>query len=984
MPTTPAFRAAYRALNPRQKAAVDTLDGPVMVVAGPGTGKTQVLTLRIANILVETDTPPEAVLALTFTEKAAFTMRERLAGLIGPTAYRVRIATFHAFANEIIHSEPDRFPRLIGGANITEPDQLGLIERIMEREDIQVLRPTGRPEAYVKAVLGAIGDLKGKAMGCSAFEMMAKKNEAELRARDDVYDANGTIRASWHDAVRDAQKHAELVRIWKAYERELTRSNRYDFADMLMEVVRALENDAGFRAKLQEKYLSILVDEHQDTNRAQNRIVQLIADPEKPNVFVVGDVQQAIFRFQGASPENFRDFTHRYPRTTVIQLASSYRSSQSILDAAAAISPAQGHLTAVSRRTRKPVTTYACSSPDMQAWSVARMIRRYIDRGTEPGNIAVLYRTNAEAFAVAEALERNGVPFAVRSDDDVLEDRTIRKLLTVARAAARMPDPGPLVEALHMDLLGLSPLDAHKIAALRNANAWDVIRTPSSVDALRLEDPERVTAVYAMFRDLARIMQNASAPYALQEAMRQTGFLAYAMKLPDGDRVLAKAHALFDLVRAHMVTDKRLTFPMFLDALDRLETHRSDLKVELWGAPDAVQLMTVHRAKGLEFDVVFIINAVQGHWDGATRGVRIRLPAPLQEATDALADEDDARRLFYVALTRARTDAIVTWPRRAEDGRELLPSAFVLTIPDRLRTEGTVPLLEKEYLKQRDTRLLPAARVAPMKQRSYLRALFDERGMTVTALNNYLSCPWRYFFLNLVRIPEAPSVMGEYGSATHAALKQYFDRVASGDSGGVAMLLAAFRRAIRRAPLAERDIARITSEGETALAGWYRAWKGTWHTNVRTEVDISDGVIIEGIRLRGKLDKVEFLEGMPSGTATIAVVDYKTKEPTSRNAIQGNTKSSTGDEWRQLVFYRLLMDHWRDGQWRMVRGEIDFLKPNASGRYKKEAFEITSSDVRALTEQVCAVAGHIRAMDFWNERCGDRECRYCRLRDLME
>ncbi len=784
MPTTPEFRKAYRALNRNQRQAVDAIEGPVMVVAGPGTGKTQVLTLRIANILLKTDTPPEAVLALTFTEKAAFVMRSRLAALIGPTAYRVRIATFHSFANEIIREHPRVFERLIGGANITEPDQLELIETLMEQLDVHALRPVGRPEAYVKAVLGAIGDCKGRAI-------TVEKLEQAIEPTDD-----------------HAPRQRELAALWRAYDAALTRTNRYDYADMLMELVRALEKSAALRASLQERYLYILVDEHQDTNRAQNRIVQLIAKGvTRPNVFVVGDVRQAIFKFQGASPKNFTTFAAQYDKPLYITLDENYRSSSAILAAAQGISPAQGVLTARAAYRPLPVETYAFSSVAAQEWGIAHLVAQHLKRGTPPGRIAVLYRTNAEAGPLLEQLHRRHIPCAVRSDDEVLDDIEIRKLLTVIRAAVRMPDPVPLAPALLVDLLGVEPLDAqHAIAAAgsHGRNLWHVVRATPALHE-----------VYRTLATIARVSANASASYALEEAVRQTGFIAAVTKHNDGDRVLAKLHALFDLVRAQAESNKHLTLEQFVGTLDRLRTHRSDLHVELWGADNAVQLMTAHRAKGLEFDVVLIAHAVHGHWDGARHGVRIPLPEPLCAETD----DDDARQLFYVALTRARKQVLITWSQANADGRELLPSAYVEAIPEQLRKAPSMARLESAYLRERNARFDAPMNRPPLQDRRWLRDLFQERGLTVTAFNNYLQCPWRYYFLNLIRIPEAPSPKGEYGTAAHAAMRAFFQYYAARKRTTADDLLEPFTHAMRRAPLPEHVIARLCADGRTALHG---------------------------------------------------------------------------------------------------------------------------------------------------------------------
>ncbi len=980
------FEKRYKELNPQQKKAVNTIEGPVMVVAGPGTGKTEILTLRIANILKKTDTPPEAVLALTFTEKATYNMRQRLIEMIGEAAYRVHIRTFHGFCNEVIQTEPDEFPHIIGGSSITEPDQLRLLEAIIMQRPLKWLRPLGRPEAYVRSVKGAIDDLKREGVSPDDFEAMLVKEKKVFAATEDLADESGKTRAKYRSAEKAIFKQQELAGIYREYQDTLLRDNFYDFADMLMEVAKALETDEDLRLTFQEKYLYILVDEHQDSNRTQNRIVQLIGEfHDQPNIFVVGDLQQAIYRFQGASLENFRDFTARYPKAAIIKLQENYRSTQAVLEAAAGISPKQGSLKAKAGHKEGPVALYAFPSPAIQEYAIAGMIRERIKTGTKLENIAILYRTNAEAEPVARMLERLNVPYAVESDDEVLEDPQIRRLLLIARTACHMDDPGSLLRTLYIDFLGVAPLDVFKISAYatrQRVNVWDIIRSDAELKKLNLEDPARVKAVFKMLSLLARECSNKSAGLALESLVRETGFLPHGIKLPGGDRVLAKLHALFDLVRSQMESAKDLTMTGFLDSLDLLSRHGGSLRVQIVPPEHTVRLMTVHKAKGLEFDTVFIINAAHGRWDGARKPPELKLPDAVWRITAGLDEEEDSeadtRNLFYVALTRAKKEAIITWSERKADGKEQSPSVFVLAIPAEYKKQADVSRWAKEYEKHRDVQFAEPSRTALLTQKEYLNQLFRTQGLSVTALNNFLDCPWRYFFTNLVRIPEAPSVPSEYGKAAHAALKAFFDKFAAAADPGKNYLVSHFETALKRAPLPERQIEQALAEGKKILSGYYDWYVGKWPEKIITEQKI-DGMELDGIPLSGQLDRIE---PAPDGR-TVNVVDYKTKEPMSANEIMGKTKNSTGNEFRQLVFYKLLLDRWQKGKFKMVSGEIDFLEPNDSGKYKKEKFAISGEQVKELEKVVRDVVSQISELSFWDKSCDDEDCEYCALRKMM-
>jgi DNA helicase II / ATP-dependent DNA helicase PcrA len=963
MPITKEFRRQYQKLNPRQREAVDAIDGPVMVIAGPGTGKTTILTLRIANILAKTDAEPRSILALTFTDKAAFNMRSRLADTIGQAAYGVRISTFHAFCNEIIAQSPDNFPHIMGGTPLADGEQLGIIEDLLRADDIDLLRPAGRPESYVRSIIGAIGDIKGKGFTPRQFSQSIQSADAEPKA---------------------IARMRELAHLYERYQKQLVEKNRYDYADMLVEVDRALEHDERLRMDLAEQYQWVLVDEHQDTNRLQNRIVQHIVEHDSaPNLFVVGDLEQAIYRFQGASPENFREFSKRYTSCCVIHLDTNYRSHQTILDAAHGISPGQGTLTTATNHPAMPIELYALSTPDAMEHAVAQLTAHAIAQGTPAGHIAVLYRKNKESDGLAAVFDNLNIPYAVQSDAEVLNNPEIVKLLAVIRAAHAIGTPAPLLEALHVDLLNVSPLDVVKVgqyARAEHLNPWDIVRSRRLLGRINAENADTLLAAYTTLRDAARIMRNTDATSALQAVVERIGWTAHATALPRGHEAIARLRALFGAVRAYTAGNKRAHLGDFLDALERMERHNADLAALAHPREDAVQLMTAHKAKGLEFDVVFIVNAVRGQWDDARKPPALPMPSQLRAADE---DEDDVRRLFYVAATRARKRLCILWPQRTAEGKDLQPSRYVLAIPEPLRQACDTAPLERAYSAGSIPTVMSHQRTPALQQKEYIAQLLDEQPFSVTALNNFLQCPWKYYFVNLVRIPEAPTPKSEYGTAAHGALRTFFADITAEKRPTKTRLLATFITGLRRAPLPPATLKQLERKGREALSGWHDCWRSSWHPNVRTEESIDRVELVPGIVLTGKIDKVELL-----ANGKVSVVDYKTKAPMSANEIRGMTRSATGNEYRQLLFYKILLDRWRVSttgpRWRMESGQIDFLEPNASGKYKKESFAIETAMTKELEHTIIETVGHIKELSFWNERCGDRHCHYCRLRDCMK
>src|SRR3989344_6125002 len=428
---TSEFKNYYNRLNPKQKEAVDAIDGPVMVVAGPGTGKTQILTLRIANILEKTDTPPEAILALTYTESGVTSMRGRLSEITGNSAYRVMISTFHGFANNIIRNYPEEFPHIIGANSITEVEQFKIMEGVITLSELSILRPFGDTFYYIRSALSTINKLKQEGVVPDQFEKIIKDEEKKFSLIDDLYYEKGAHKGKMKGKYQDMQKHIlknkELTILYHAYQKALRDQGLYDYSDMIMEVCSALEKNNDLLLTLQEKYQYFLIDEHQDTNNAQNRIIELLANfYDNPNLFMVGDEKQAIFRFQGASLENFLYFKNRYKGAKLITLVHNYRSTQAILNLATSLMK-KGELESQSKHPNKKIDLYNFSSTDVEKYFIARSIQEKISGNKiKPEDIVVLYRENRDALPIASMLEKFGVPFAIESEQNVLQDEDIK------------------------------------------------------------------------------------------------------------------------------------------------------------------------------------------------------------------------------------------------------------------------------------------------------------------------------------------------------------------------------------------------------------------------------------------------------------------------------------------------------------------------------------------------------------------------------
>lgn len=992
------FAALYKQLNPEQKKAVDAIDGPVMVIAGPGTGKTQILTLRIANILKRTDAEPGTILALTFTESGVHSMRKRLVEIMGSEGYRVHIYTFHGFCNDIIQQFPDAFPRIIGANNINDIDKIGILKDIILREELTTLKPFGDNFYYIHPLRAKISELKRENIAPLKLAELIKKQEKAYKDIPDLTYTSGAhkgkVKGKYRDLEKKIEKNKELLFIYEEYEKALREKRFYDYDDMILETVRALEQNEDLLLQLQEEFQYVLADEHQDANNAQNRLLELLTSFHKsPNLFIVGDEKQAIFRFQGASLDNFLYFKERYKDALLITLTENYRSVQPILDSAhsliekSSVGDKKLRKKLVSQAKGKAglIEVRAFSKPEFELLYCANDIKKKLDDGVEPSEIAVIYRNNRDADTVVSVFEKTKVPFVVESDQSVFADMDIAKFVVLLKAVHFFGSDASLLPLLHANFLNIDGLDIYKLlrfAQKERTGLYDVLREEKLLKDARTSDPKRLSELY---RDLSRwkkVSENQGVLPAVEFIAKDSGFLDYLIEHEESVEKLEKLGGLFRDLSELIENHKDYVFEDMIRYFNDVKEHnilvRKDAKK---GVKDAVRLMTAHRSKGLEFEYVYIIGAYDGHF-GNQRSVTHFDVHTLGEDSD---DTDDERRLFYVALTRAKLGVSVSYPEVGETGRQQLPSRFIEEIDKKLIKEVRTASFEKGV--DGTVLLEPGKRVVvpPIHDKTFLNSVFLEQGLSVTALNNYLECPWNYFYSNLLRVPKVPTKHLMFGTVVHNTLKDFFNKMKAGERVNDKTLSKLFHEYVNQYPFTESELKEAVLKGGRAFPGYYKKYKNIWNPNTLNEFRVSVLLPVglkehSHLKLRGDLDKMEIGEN----ERDVNVVDYKTGKPKTRNWIEGKTKTSRGDYKRQLVFYKLLLYLHDNGRFEMVSGDIDFIEPDDKGQYHREHFEITDEEVNELKELIQKTAHEILDLSFWDARCDKKDCEYCALRLAMK
>ncbi|MBI2064508.1 MAG: ATP-dependent helicase [Candidatus Yanofskybacteria bacterium] len=553
------------------------------------------------------------------------------------------------------------------------------------------------------------------------------------------------------------------------------------------------------------------------------------------------------------------------------------------------------------------------------------------------------------------------------------------------RAIKDFGDAGRLYEMLHVDFINLEPLDVYKLieySRRNHLNPYDAMRSTKHLQEAGIDGVEKFSELYRNLSSWKKLSQNIGVASVFEIIVRESGLLAYLLANDDPFGKIGKIRSLFDQIKALVENHKDFTLEQFLEYLDMLQEHRILLKnSSLNVRPGRVRLMTVHKSKGLEFDYVYIVNIFDGHWGNKRRIEHFKIPNSVFKIDSAMEESEnqDERNLFYVALTRARKEITLSYARQGASGREQLVSQFINEMDSEFLMHGDAQKYENEFAEKQEILFAESQHsTVKLDDREFLNELFRKYGLSVTALNNYLECPWKYFYSNLVRIPEAPNKHLIFGNAIHQALKDFFDKFAAEDPGPEYMIKR-FEEELAHQPIEENEYREALAKGRKCLPEYYKEYHRAWRKNYLSEFKIDGIEITSDIVINGKIDKMEILDSANN----VNVVDYKTGKPKTRNAIAGKTASSDGNYRRQLVFYSLLLSKFNKGKYKMVSGDIDFIEPDEKGKYRKETFAVGEEELGELEELIKKTGDEIMALAFWSKTCGDKDCHYCALRKMM-
>jgi DNA helicase-2/ATP-dependent DNA helicase PcrA len=1022
------FQEALNGLNPEQLAAVNKMDGPVLVIAGPGTGKTQILAARIGKILTDTDALPGEILCLTYTDAGAVAMRKRLFEFIGPDAYRIHIYTFHAFCNEVIQENLEYFGKL-NLEPLSDLESAMLFRELVDDfpNDHLLKRFTGDIYYDVPRLKSLFSTMKRENWNEAFIEKAINEYLEDLPTREEfIYKranaakgiAIGDPKQKDIDAAHDLMKKLlAAVAEYQRYDAKMKAANRYDYDDMIIWVLKAFRENEEILRRYQERYHYILVDEFQDTSGSQNELLKFLLNYwETPNVFVVGDDDQSIFKFQGANMKNILDFANDYVSTlSTVVLKHNYRSNQHILDISKALinnnnerltKQLQLDKSLKSSHSRfeelivKPVIR-EYENPDQEMVDVATSIKHLVESGTPPGEIAVIYRNHNQVEDLIHFLDAQKIAVNTRRKIDVLTIPFGEKIINILRYLAMeldSPYSGDelLFEILHYDFFNIPPIEIAKasIAVSKENFGTSANNVPKTslrryIHEIRIPtqpglfDASPNTEMKYLLNNIDELLRDAvsiTMQQLFQQVIGKIGILRYIMQQEDKGTYMQVLTNFFDFLKDESRKNPEIKLADLLATIDTMKEHhiRMDLNQVIF-SENGVNFFTAHGSKGQEFEHVFFIGCDKKTWDSKGRNNGFSYPDTLTQASnDDIAQKEESRRLFYVALTRAKQCLMISYANKDKKGKDQESSQFIGEILAETDMVVEHPkVAETAMLEFYTTQFSEADKPkVELIDHGYINQLLQNYTLSVTHLSNYLDCPLRFYFQCLIRVPSGKSPSATFGQAVHWALNKAFRWLKDDDDNfpSTEQFMKEFKWYMfrNRDSFTKEEFKLRMDYGDKILPPYYEQNIRHWNKVAVTERGIKN-IEIEGVPIKGNLDKIEF----DGKLATI--VDYKTgklKNAKDKLLRPTNDKPEGGDYWRQAVFYKILIDNDRTNDWEATTTIFDFVEPVSEGEYHKEKIVISPEDIEVVTDQIKTVYQKILAHDF-NTGCGKKECDWC-------
>jgi DNA helicase II / ATP-dependent DNA helicase PcrA len=1015
----------YDELNAEQKACVDTTEGPLLVLAGPGTGKTQLLSVRAGSIIRKGAVSPENVLILTYTNSAAKAMKERLGRIIGMNGYDVWAGTFHSFANSLIQESADAANYVGDRIQMDDVERASALEYVFDNADgIEEIRPFRAPYTYLKEAAQKISELKkdgitpqvleaylGEKKG--GYEYLEEKHVKRLEAFSRVYKMYEELKEGRNPKIFDGR-------------------GRYDFDDMILYASAAIKNEPDLKSECRRQYRYIMVDEFQDTNFAQLELLFELLDCQRPNVACVGDDDQSIYRFQGANIANFRLLSQRFPDTKTIKLSDNYRSSAELIVVSSRVidtiplderMAAKDLVSKVGSRTRE-ITYREFTTETEELLFIVDKIRKIKDeiekdsdlsdeeRRYPFNNIAILVRKRESILRVIDALLRAGIPYATDGKEDISSEPRVRQLEDVLELAHAQPSSAEardiaLYKVLASDYFEIPQSDILRFISyvndLKKRSARPITMLEKFLEhssrkkpSVKLENPGKFETAGRVIKDLLDGTVTKSAHSLLMDYIKEAGLFKYILRrwAKEGILRIRELRALgsfVNMVKAADMAKPAIRLDDFMRDMKTRKDHDIAIRGELVTlSQPGVRVYTAHGSKGLEFHSVIIPFCLQGvNWPVRRISEKIILPSDLFRTREIIKDRQalkalslqDETRLFYVAMTRAKSNLVFTATASEDNvGSFFLERAGIPKDESAGVNEEALIGKSLEVTSLEDPFIGTEAVLADM---------IANLTLNPTRLNAYITCRRRFLYNDVLKLPGHKKKSLIFGNCVHKALEETYKAFKNtGAFPGFSFFERAFSKELVFQGV-DKQMARELVKQCKTIKGWFDANAKSSVMPIGLErslvITVGDNIIFTG-----KYDKVEWED---EAKRLVRIVDYKTGKPDDHLIDIDKNKDLAGGDCdgylRQLVCYKLLFEKdEKESRGRSVsHGVLAFIEPvtrnlRAQG-YKKGDY--ATKTIEISDEMVAEIEGVIRRA--WSDikklrfeklpRRNDRICSNC-------
>jgi len=885
-------------LNKEQSLAVKYGSGPLLIVAGAGTGKTTVITERIKYLILEKNVNPSEILALTFTEKASQEMEERIDKIMPYGYIQMWISTFHSFCDRILRAEAIHIGLNPSYKLLTEAQSILTLKKNLFQFDLDYFRPLGNPYKFLEGLLQHFNRLKDEDISFQEYLEYAEKLKTSNLDREEI------------------KKTEELANAYKKYEEIKIKEGLMDFSDLISNTLKLLRTRENVLKSYQAKFKYILVDEFQDTNFAQNELAILLAGKNQ-NITVVGDDDQAIYRFRGAAVSNIIQFKKHFKNAKIITLTKNYRSTKEILEKSYKLIQNNNpdRLEVKEKISKKLISMRNIEGEKIkflyenrveeEAESVVKEIKNLIlNRGLSYKDIAILVRANDHSKAFVRALERARIPYQFLGPGQLFHQEEIKDLIAYLKVLYNFEDSASLYRVLSMPNFNFEARDIAAILNFARKRNIELFEALERIDETFLNDKtkEKIAYIVKMIKRHLKLVPKETAGQILYYFLKDTGMLKKIVSFENikDERKSQNIARFFDKLKTYEVENQDASVFAVVDWIDlSMQMGESPLAAEIdWTENDAVNILTIHSSKGLEFPAVFLVNLVVGRFPTRERSEQIPIPQELIKEILPTGDFhlEEERRLFYVGATRAKDFLYLTASNFYGEGkreRKISPFVFEMLGEDILEKikPNTKRALQTSLLdwEQSDQKKKEVKKLTPPDSITYL---------SYSHIQTFDICPLHYKLRYLLKIPVPQTPAQSFGTSIHAALRDFYQDWLRGNKPKI------------------EDVSKFLekewiSEGYTSKSHEKNAFvkaekiaitylKNNFDkTHLPAALELPFNFTIKNLKIGGRIDRVDVIENKK-----IEIIDYKTG-----NNIPDEKKLAKD---LQLTFYALAATEVRD------------------------------------------------------------------------